>query len=238
MPESFPPSLPGLAPATVIRDLAPPDLVEHALCAGEGHLAEGGPLVVHTGSATGRSPNDRYLVRDDVSESTVAWGEVNRPIAPDAFERLRVDMNAWLDGRTVQLQTLAAGADPSLRTSVTVVAERAWHALFAYNLFLRDRRGGPDGWTVLDLPSFRADPALHGTRGSVAVALDLKRRLVLIAGTGYGGEIKKSIFSALNHALPDRDVLPMHCSANAARDGRVALFFGLSGTGRDRKSVV
>jgi len=237
MTESFPASLPGLAHATVIRDLAPPDLVEHALRAAEGHLAEGGPLVVHTGSATGRSPDDRYLVRDDLSEATVAWGEVNRPMEPDAFERLRVDMNAWLDGRTVHLQTLAAGADPSLRTPVTVACERAWHALFAYNLFLRDRRGGPGGWTVLDLPSFRADPALHGTRGPVAVALDLKRRLVLIAGTGYGGEIKKSIFSALNHGLPDRGTLPMHCSANASRDGRVALFFGLSGTGKTTLSA-
>jgi phosphoenolpyruvate carboxykinase (ATP) len=158
-------------------------------------------------------------------------------MTPEAFERLRHDMNAWLDGRTVQLQTLAAGADPSLRTPVTVVTERAWHALFAHNLFLRDRRGGPGGWTVLDLPSFHADPERHETRGDVVVALDLSRKLVLIGTTGYGGEIKKSIFTALNHALPARDVLPMHCSANVGRDGRVALFFGLSGTGKTTLSA-
>ncbi|NBC95293.1 MAG: phosphoenolpyruvate carboxykinase [Deinococcus-Thermus bacterium] len=237
MTNPFSSLLPGLAHATVTRDLAPPDLVEAALRAGEGHLAEGGPLVVRTGDATGRSPDDRYLVRDDSSEDAVAWGEVNRPMEPEAFERLRHDMNDALDGRTVQLQTLAAGADPSLRTPVTVVTERAWHALFAHNLFLRDRRGGPGGWTVLDLPSFAADPDRHGTRSSVVVALDLRRRLVLIGGTGYGGEIKKSIFTSLNYALPDQDVLPMHCSANAARDGRVALFFGLSGTGKTTLSA-
>jgi phosphoenolpyruvate carboxykinase (ATP) len=237
MADPIPPTLPGLAHATVVRDLAPPDLVEAAIRAGEGHLAEGGPLVVRTGSATGRSPLDRFIVRDDVSEASVAWGDVNRPMDPEAFETLRRDMNAWLDGRTVQLQTLAAGADPSLRTPVTVVTERAWHALFAHNMFLRDRRGGPGGWTVLDLPSFDADPERHGTRGTVVVALDLTRRLVLIGGTGYGGEIKKAIFSALNHGLPARDVLPMHCSANVGADGQVALFFGLSGTGKTTLSA-
>ena len=229
--------LPGLNRATVNRDLSAPELVEWALVDEEGRLAENGPLVVRTGSATGRSPEDRFIVRNAASDASVAWGTVNRPMGAAAFERLREDMNAWLDGRNVHLQSLAAGADPSIRTPVTVVTQRAWHALFAHNLFLRDRTDGPGGWTVLDLPEFLADPGRHGSRGTTVVALDLERRLVLIAGTGYGGEIKKSIFSGLNHRLPERGILPMHCSANVGPDGRSALFFGLSGTGKTTLSA-
>lgn len=229
--------LPGLERATVVRDLDAPALVERAIRAQEGHLAEGGPLVVRTGAATGRSPKDRFIVRNAASESSVDWGEVNRPMDAAAFERLHADMNGWLAGRTVYLQTLAAGADPAIRTPVTVVTQRAWHALFAYNLFLRDRSGGPGGWTVLDVPEFEAEPDRHGSLGRNVVALDLDRRLVLIAGTGYGGEIKKSVFSGLNHVLPAQGILPMHCSANVGRDGRSALFFGLSGTGKTTLSA-
>ncbi|MDZ7800486.1 MAG: phosphoenolpyruvate carboxykinase (ATP) [Trueperaceae bacterium] len=232
-----PEHLPGLAHAHVVREWSTAAWVEHAIAAGEGRLAETGPLVVRTGASTGRSPLDRFLVRDAESEARVAWGEVNRGMDPDAFARLLADMNDWLRGRRVYLQTLAAGAHPDIRTSVTVITQRAWHALFAHNLFLRDRSGGSEGWTVLDLPDFEADPARHGTRSGTVVALDLQRRLVLIGGTGYGGEIKKSIFSALNDVLPARGVLPMHCSANVGRTGRVALFFGLSGTGKTTLSA-
>ena len=229
--------LPGLAAATVHEDLGPAPLVEHALRRDEGELAASGALVVRTGAFTGRSPSDRFIVRNEASEDSVGWGDVNVPLTEGAFERLRADMDAALEGRTLFRQTLAVGADRAFRTPVTVYAERAWHALFAHNLFLRDRSGGEGGWTVLDLPSFEADPARHGSRGATIIALDLARRLVLVAGSGYGGEIKKSIFSALNHRLPAQGVLPMHCSANVGADDRVALFFGLSGTGKTTLSA-
>lgn len=217
-------------------DLSASELVEQALFTREARLGRGGPLVVETGAFTGRSPDDRFIVHDSITQGTVDWGRVNRPMEPSAFDALARDMAAWSRGRRLHRQTLAAGADRSMRTPVTVVTERAWHALFAYNLFLRDRTSG-HGWTVVDLPSFRADPARHGSRSSTVVALDLSRRTVLIAGTEYGGEIKKSIFSAVNFELPGHGVLPMHCSANASTKGNVALFFGLSGTGKTTLSA-
>ncbi len=216
----------------------PAVLYEHAIHRGEARVAETGALVVDTGHFTGRSPKDKYVVRNGASEGLVDWGEVNQPMAQEAFERLLRDMEAHLGGLPLFVQDLHAGADPRYRLAVRVVTEYAWHSLFARNLFVRP--GAPHDhadWLVLDLPSFRADPERHGSRTDTVVALDFDRRLVLIANTEYGGEIKKSIFSALNLALPQRDVLPMHCSANATDDGQVALFFGLSGTGKTTLSV-
>ncbi len=213
-------------------------LYEHAVRAGEAAIAAGGPLVVDTGAFTGRSPKDKFVVRDAVTAEIVDWGQVNQAMEPRSFARLRAEMFDAAASRRLFVQELFAGADPELQVAVRVVSERAWHALFVRNLFVRHGEADPTlGWTVLDLPSFEADPARHGTRSSTAIAVDYGQRLVLIANSEYAGEIKKSVFGALNLVLPLRGVLPMHCSANHGADGRVALFFGLSGTGKTTLSA-
>ena len=212
-------------------------LVEIAVRTGEGVLAEGGALVVDTGTYTGRSPDDRFLVRDASSEARVDWGPVNQPMAPDSFDALRDDMLEEAARSRLYRQDLHVGADPAHQVPVRFLGERAWHALFVRHLFRRDGVAAGGGWTVLDLPSFRADPRRHGTRSATAIALDLARRWVLVAHTGYAGEVKKAVFGALNDWLPSRGVLPMHCSANHDEAGRGALFFGLSGTGKTTLSA-
>jgi len=227
-------------------------LVEEAVRRGEALLTSAGALAADTGVYTGRSPSDKFIVANAASAS-VAWGGVNQPMEPASFERLRRDMLAHARRLSLHAQHLHAGADPRYRLPVRVVTEHAWHALFARNLFLDPAPGGaPAGapraaarpgperrpsqpaWTVVDLPSFRADPERHGTRSPTVIAVDFEQRLVLIGNTEYAGEMKKSIFSVLNLALPESGVFPMHCSANEPLDGRggVALFFGLSGTGK------
>ncbi len=225
------------AARTLHVDLSPAELVEHALRRGEAVLASTGALVADTGQFTGRSPEDKYIARNGASGG-VDWGKVNQPVAQEQFDRLLADMTAHLAGMDLYVQDLAAGADPAYQLNVRVVAEYAWHGLFAGNLFRRpDRPGRTPDWVVLDLPSFEADPARHGCRSTTAIMLDFERRLVLIANTEYAGEIKKSIFSVLNLALPSREVFPMHCAANETDTGRVALFFGLSGTGKTTLSA-
>ncbi|MEJ2290252.1 MAG: phosphoenolpyruvate carboxykinase (ATP) [Deinococcales bacterium] len=224
--------------AAVHVNPVPAVLYEHAVQRGEGMVAGTGALVVDTGHFTGRSPSDKFVVRNDATRDLVDWGPVNQPMEPEAFDRLLQDMEAHLAGMRLYVQDLHAGADLRYRLPVRVVTEYAWHSLFAHNLFVRP--SAPHDrveWLVVDLPSFRADPDRHGSRTDTVVALDFERKLVLIANTEYGGEIKKSIFTALNLALPERGVLPMHCSANATADGQVALFFGLSGTGKTTLSV-
>ena len=218
------------------RNLPAAALYEHAVRGGEGVIAAEGPLSCRTGQHTGRSPGDRFIVQEPASEAAIDWGAVNRPMTAAHFETLERDFAAALRGRELFAQDCYAGADLAYRLPIRVVSEYAWHSLFARNLFIAD----PDPaapthspeFTVVDLPSFKADPARHGTRSEVVIALNFARRLVLIGGTSYAGEMKKSIFSALNYLLPQRDVLPMHCSANVGRSGDVALFFGLSGTGK------
>jgi phosphoenolpyruvate carboxykinase (ATP) len=224
--------------ADAIANAGTAALYEHALRRGEGHIATGGPLVVDTGKFTGRSPKDKFVVRDATTEEQVDWGAVNQPMTPEHFGRLQEDMFDAAAEKQLFVQELFAGTDPALQIPVRVVTERAWHALFVRNLFVRQGLGrSAGGWTVLDLPTFKADPDRHGTRSSTAIAIDFGRRLVLIANTEYAGEMKKSIFGALNFALPQRGILPMHCSANVGRDGDVALFFGLSGTGKTTLSA-
>ncbi len=227
-------------------------LVEEAVRRGEALLTSAGALAADTGVYTGRSPSDKFIVANAASAS-VAWGGVNQPMEPASFERLRRDMLAHARRLSLHAQHLHAGADPRYRLPVRVVTEHAWHALFARNLFLDpapvgapagapraaarpgpERRPSQPAWTVVDLPSFRADPERHGTRSPTVIAVDFEQRLVLIGNTEYAGEMKKSIFSVLNLALPESGVFPMHCSANEPLDGRggVALFFGLSGTGK------
>ncbi len=213
------------------------DLMETALRAGEGRLGRGGALLVETGRFTGRSPKDKHVVRRSGTEAEV-WWEGNAAMAPEAFERLRADMLAHARGLPLQVQDLWAGADESLRLNVRAVTERAWHALFLRHLLRRPPREAlpsfaPD-WTILNLPSFQADPARHGCRSETVIALDWETRTVLIGGTDYAGENKKAVFTVLNWLLPAQGVLPMHCSANHALGDPddAAVFFGLSGTGK------
>lgn len=208
-------------------------LYEQALARGEARLAKRGPLVVDTGKFTGRSPGDRFIVRQGEAIEQIDWGEINQPLEPEEFARLKEDMESALRGKKLFVQDLYVGSDPRYRRSVRVVTEYAWHSLFARNLFIpsSERHESPD-WLVVDLPSFQAVPERHGSRSDTMVALDLASRIVLIANTEYAGEIKKSIFSAMNYELPGLGVMPMHCSANHGEASDVALFFGLSGTGK------
>jgi phosphoenolpyruvate carboxykinase (ATP) len=209
-------------------------LYEEAVRRREGIIAAGGALVCATGQHTGRSPNDKFIVKEPDSESAIAWGAVNRPMDPRHFDTLARDLLASMTGADLFVQDCYAGADAEYRLPIRVINEYAWHSLFARNLFIAAEAGARHApeLTIIDMPSFKADPARHGTRSEVVIALSFARRLVLIAGTSYAGEMKKSVFSTLNYLLPLRGVLPMHCSANVGRTGDVALFFGLSGTGK------
>jgi phosphoenolpyruvate carboxykinase (ATP) len=192
-------------------------------------------LVCRTGQHTGRSPNDKFVVREPSSEQHIAWGKVNRPMDPAQFELLHDDLLASLSGKELFVLDCYAGADPAYRLPVRIVNEYAWHNLFCRNLFIDDPAAAAEGapqFTVIDAPSFKADPARHGTNSEVVIALNFEKKLVLIGGTSYAGEMKKSIFSVLNYLLPLKGVMPMHCSANIGAAGDVALFFGLSGTGK------
>jgi phosphoenolpyruvate carboxykinase (ATP) len=217
-------------------NLATAALYEEAVRRQEGVLAAGGPLVCNTGHHTGRSPNDKFLVKEPTSDPHIAWGPVNRPVSEAHFETLQQDMLQALDVADLFVQDCYAGADPRYRLPIRIITSYAWHSLFARSLFIVDPaqrgRAHENPFTVIDLPGFKAQPARHGTQSDVVIALNFAKRLVLIGGTSYAGEIKKSIFSALNYFLPLDGVLSMHCSANAGRSGDVALFFGLSGTGK------
>jgi len=227
------PDVPG---ARAKWNLAPAALYEEAIRRGEGLVAADGPLVCRTGEHTGRSPKDKFLVQE-VCDQDIAWGAVNRPMSTEHFEQLRRDIFASLQRTEVYVQDVFGGADPEYRLPVRIVTEYAWHSLFARNLLIVDpaastETGLTPGFTIIDAPNFKADPARHGTRSEVVIALSFAQRLVLIAGTSYAGEIKKSVFTVLNGLLPTVGVLPMHCSANIGPAGDTALFFGLSGTGK------
>jgi phosphoenolpyruvate carboxykinase (ATP) len=224
----------GVQAARVWWNLSQAALYEESVRRREGLIAASGPLVCRTGPHTGRSPNDKFIVKEPSSDRHIAWGGTNRPIAPELFETLRRDLIGSLRASDVFVIDCFAGADPAYRVPVRVITEYAWHTLFARNLFIIDE-SAPEvtpQLTIIDAPSFKADPARHGTRSEVVVALHLTDGLVLIGGTSYAGEIKKSVFSTMNYLLPFRGVLPMHCSANVGVAGDVALFFGLSGTGK------
>jgi phosphoenolpyruvate carboxykinase (ATP) len=219
------------------RQLGAAPLYEYAL--GDGaRLAATGPLVVETGEHTGRSPSDKFVVEDAETADVVWWGPVNQPIGHAKFARLVDDVIAYLETRPLFVQRLQAGADARYRLPVRVITDQAWAALFARNLFIvpseaeAARNVSIPGFTILHAPHFRADPGRHGVRSGTAIALDLTGRLIVIAGTEYAGEIKKAIFTVLQYLLPRQGVATMHCSANAGERGDVALFFGLSGTGK------
>jgi phosphoenolpyruvate carboxykinase (ATP) len=216
-------------------------LYEAAVRRGEGKVAAGGPFAAVTAPHTGRSPNDKFVVRDPESEGRVWWGPVNRPMEPAQYAALKQSVLDHLAGRELFVRDVFAGADPAHRVGVRFVSETAWHLLFAYNMFLRPGGGELDGFvpdvTVLHAPELQADPARHGTRSGTFIVLSLAERTVLIGGTRYAGELKKSIFTVLNYLYPLRGILPMHCSANVGREGDVAIFFGLSGTGKTTLSA-
>ncbi len=216
-------------------------LYSHALARGEGTLAEGGPLVVDTGRFTGRSPKDKFVVREPGSEERIWWGQVNQPLEEEGFDGLRAKLVAHLDGGEVYVVDAFAGADPAHRIGVRVITDRPYHALFAKTMFIEPTEDELDDFEpealVLHAPEVEADPAEDGTRTGVFVVLHPSRGEVLIGGTFYGGEIKKSIFTLMNDRLPLEGVFPMHCSANVDDQGRVAIFFGLSGTGKTTLSA-
>src|SRR5262245_27303320 len=216
-------------------------LYTHALLRSDARLAEGGPLVVDTGFHTGRSPRDKFVVREPGSADRIWWGSVNQPITEDRFDGLRARVVAYLEQRDLYVVNSFAGADPSHRLGVRVVTASPWHALFAKTLFIDPSPEELAGHTaqalVLHAPEVEGDPAVDGTRSSTFVVLHPSRTEVLIGGTFYAGEIKKSIFTVMNDRLPLDGVLPMHCSANLGDDGRVAVFFGLSGTGKTTLSA-
>jgi len=227
----------------VYRNPTAAELYEHTVRRGAGVLAPGGALLVDTGRHTGRSPNDKFLVREPSSEQEIWWGDINRPFTKAAFESLRGRVLAYLQNRDLFVFEGFAGADPRYRLGVRVVSESPWHCLFAQNMFVRARDaaeldGFEPGFTVLNAPAFQAIPELDGTRSPAFIVVDLAARMVLIGGTQYAGEIKKSIFSVMNYHLPRQGVLSMHCSANYGCDrDDVALFFGLSGTGKTTLSA-
>ena len=212
-------------------------LYEEAVRRGEGVISADGPLVCSTGSHTGRSPNDKFIVREASSESHVAWGKVNRAIDGKSFDGILSRLQAYLKGKELFVQDCYAGADPAYRLPIRVITERAWHNLFARHMFICEpdaavRNAHQPQFTVIDAPGFTANKATDKTNSETFILVNFAKRLVLIGGTNYAGEIKKSIFSVMNYLLPLRDVMPMHCSANVGEKGDVALFFGLSGTGK------
>jgi phosphoenolpyruvate carboxykinase (ATP) len=217
-------------------NLNTPSLIECIVSRREGIIAQDGVVVVRTGSHTGRAPNDKFIVEEGEAAEKVWWGKTNRPMSLENYNRILLRMQAYLQGRDVFIQDAIAGAHPEYQMRIRVITENAWHNLFARNLFLRQdlnklSEHKPE-FTILQAPGFRADPETDGTNSSVFIIINFSERLVLIGGTSYAGEIKKSIFTVLNYMLPQKGVLPMHCSANKGSDGEVALFFGLSGTGK------
>jgi len=219
-----------------------PLLYEEAVKGHEGVVAHLGPLVVRTGSHTGRSPNDRFIVKDSISADKINWGDVNRPFDPEKFEDMFRRLQAYLQGKSIFIQDCHAGADPEYRVPIRVITETAWHNLFARNMFRQihdpgERQQHVPEFTVINVPNFKAIPEHDGTNSEAFILLSFERKLVLIGGTHYAGEIKKSIFTVLNFLLPSDNVLPMHCSANIGSDGNVAIFFGLSGTGKTTLSA-
>lgn len=231
----------NLSAKTVKYQLSVPELVEEALKNGEGTLADSGALAVDTGKFTGRSPKDRFIVCDEVTENAVWWGDINIKITPAHFNALFEKITAHLNTKQIYVRDAYACADENYKTSIRVVTEHAFQNLFANNLFLRfkdDELPEQPVWTIIAAPSFLADPAIDGTRQANFSIINFSKKMILIGGTAYTGEIKKGIFSVLNFILPEqKNTLSMHCSANVGVDGDTAIFFGLSGTGKTTLSA-
>ena len=234
-------SLGIIAPKAVYRNLTPAQLVEHALARGEGKLANTGAFVVTTGKYTGRSPNDRFVVDTPAVHDDIDWGKVNVPISAEKYEGIYNRMMAYLQGRDIFVFDGFAGADETYHLPVRVVNELASQNLFIHQLLVRPTAEQLEsfipGFTVIAAPGFKCIPAVDGVNSEAAILVNFDKRTVLIAGSQYAGEIKKSIFSVMNYLLPKQGVLSMHCSANVGEAGDVALFYGLSGTGKTTLSA-
>jgi phosphoenolpyruvate carboxykinase (ATP) len=224
-------------------NLSTPVLVENIIRRSEGVISHLGPICVQTGEHTGRAPNDKFIVQESSSQENIWWGKINRPFTVEQFDALHSRILAYLQGREIFVQDCCAGADPNHQLHIRVITETAWHSLFARNMFIQitdtaKLESHDPGFTVIHVPGFKAIPAIDGTNSEVFVIVDYGKQLVLIGGTSYAGEIKKSIFSVLNYILPHKDkVLSMHCSANIGKKGDSAIFFGLSGTGKTTLSA-
>lgn len=222
---------------SVYWNLRPPALVEQIILRQEGSLTHNGAVVVNTGGCTGRSPNDKFVVRNNLpEEASIWWGKVNKPLEAEKFSSLYREVLAYFQERDVFVQDMQVGAHPTYRLPIRLITEHAWHSLFSHELFIRP---SPEElvqqvpqFTVLQAPNFNAWSEQDGTNSNVFIIIDFSKRLVLIGGSAYAGEVKKSIFTVMNYLMPRQGVLPMHCSANVGRRGDVALFFGLSGTGK------
>ncbi|APF17018.1 phosphoenolpyruvate carboxykinase [Caldithrix abyssi] len=223
-------------------NLVTPALYEQIIRRREGLLSHLGPVVVRTGAFTGRSPNDKFIVKEPTSEHEIWWGKVNRPFSEEKFNLIWHRIQAYLQGNDIFIQDCYVGADPKYRVPIRVITEYAWHSLFARNMFIRitdeeEMRNHKPEYTIIDLPKFHAVPELDGTNSEAFILVNFKEKLILIGGTSYAGEIKKSAFTLMNFLLPKQNVLSMHCSANVGKEGDVALFFGLSGTGKTTLSA-
>ena len=225
----------------VHRNLSTPQLVETAIARGEASLASNGALVALTGARTGRSPRDKFIVEDDITRDTIHWGKVNQPFPPEKFNAILDRVKRHMAERDLYVMDLYAGADPAYQLPITVICEYAWHALFVKQLFVRPSLAQlathAAEFTVIAAPEFEAIPERDGTRSGTFILGDFTQKIILIGGTKYAGEMKKSIFGVMNYLLPPRDVLPMHCSSNIGPNGATTLFFGLSGTGKTTLSA-
>jgi phosphoenolpyruvate carboxykinase (ATP) len=230
----------GITEARIHLNPGVDELYRHAIRLGEGVQAATGPLTVRT-DKTGRSPKDRFIVKDDLTRNAVWWEGFNHPTTPAVFDGLREKMIQHAQRSELFVQQVFAGTDPDQRIAVRMVTEMAYHSLFVRNMFVRptpeELQAFQAGWTVLNLPSFKADPAVDGVRSETFILVNFTEKMILVGGTQYAGENKKGIFGVLNFLLPGRGVMPMHCSANVGGDGDVALFFGLSGTGKTTLSA-
>lgn len=224
---------------TVHRNLPAKALLSIALARGEGKLAKNGALSVSTGRRTGRSPQDRYIVQDEVTVNEVDWGIVNQPISTECFERLWQRSQEYFEAHTHFISYLAVGSDENYQIPVTVVTDLAWHQLFCYNVFIRTFKteNPAETWTLLNAAQLKTDPERDGVKSDAALIIDFKRRRILLCGLHYAGEMKKAMFAVMNFLLPPQGILPMHCAANVSHDGKTALFFGLSGTGKTTLSA-
>lgn len=223
--------------ANAYWNLSPAELTEETLLNGQGLLTNTGALAIDTGEFTGRSPKDKFTVCDDITKDTVWWGDINKKFDPDKFDRLYERMQAYLANRDVYVRDAIACADENYALNIRVVNEYPWSNMFVSNMFVRPTadqiKNFEPEWNIINAPGFMADPEIDGTRQHNFAIVNFTRKMILIGGTGYTGEIKKGVFSVLNFILPhDRDVLSMHCSANVGKDGDTAIFFGLSGTGK------
>jgi len=232
----------GIKDAKVHYQLSPEDLHRITIEKDMGVESSTGALAVHTGEFTGRSPQDRFIVKDEVTEDKVWWGNINIPFEEDKFDSLYKKVTDYLSGKEIFVRDAYACADPKYRLNIRVVNEYPWSNMFASNMFLRPEESELENfekdWLIVNAPGFKADPAVDGTRQHNFAILNFKKKIALIGGTGYTGEIKKGIFSALNFILPvNKNVLPMHCSANIGENGDTSIFFGLSGTGKTTLSA-